>query len=112
MKSQVLSCRWLLHFLLSLCCVNGWSNFSSTQILHGVFAHNGTCQTEQIITILSPDFPTASYISLVVSDILPLLSHFLPWDRGVISTPDILPMIIKTIYWPTHLVGVPFDKNK
>ena len=114
MEDQVLDCRRLIHFLLILYRVGGWSNFSSTQILHSGFTYNGTCHCEQIATMLSSDFPVASsYICLVVSIILPLLSHFLPLlshflplfsdflplERRVAGCPDILPVLVATISW-------------
>ena len=95
MKNYVLICCWLVQFFCILYGVDGWSNFSSTQILHGVFAHYDTCHCVQIVTVLPSDCPVTSYVCLVVSLILPLLSPFLPLEYRVASTPDILPMIIE-----------------
>ena len=80
MKNHVLMCGWLVQVFCILYGVDGWSNFNGTQILHGVFAHYDSCHCEQIVTVLSSDFPVTSYVCLVVSLILPLLSPFLPLE--------------------------------
>ena len=64
MKNHVLTCPWPVQFLCILYRVDGWSNFTSTQILHGAFANYDIYHYEQIVTLLSSDFQVTSYYML------------------------------------------------